>query len=270
MSHSYRPPAPILSLGQAFALQRRVIAALMLREMLTRYGRHNIGFMWLFAEPMLFTLGVTSLWAATGLTHGSQLPITAFALTGYSTILLWRNMPGRCVGAIGANLPLLYHRQVRVIDLFAARIALEAAGATMSFALLGVAFVGAGYMDGPENPLQLALAWGLTAWFGGALALSLGSLAERSELVEKLWHPAAYLLFPLSGAAFLVDALPLPLAHALGWVPMVHCTEMLREAWFGSKITAHYSAGYLVACNMGLTLLGLANERAVAARVVPE
>ena len=52
--------------------------------MLTRFGRHNIGFLWLFAEPMLFTLGVTALWTAAKSVHGSDMPIVAFAITGYS------------------------------------------------------------------------------------------------------------------------------------------------------------------------------------------
>src|SRR6476619_6676710 len=106
------------SLRKSWVIQRRVIWALLLREILTRYGRHNIGFLWLFVEPMLFTLGVTGLWTITGLHRASDLPITAFALTGYSTVLLWRNMPNRCVGAVSPNSALMYHRNVRVIDIY--------------------------------------------------------------------------------------------------------------------------------------------------------
>ena len=76
-----------------------MIWALLLREILTRYGRHNIGFLWLFVEPMLFTLGVAALWTARAV-HGSDLPIVAFAITGYSSVLLWRNMPCAAIGAI--------------------------------------------------------------------------------------------------------------------------------------------------------------------------
>ena len=86
------------SLIASLKVQRRVLAALLVRELLTRYGRHNIGFLWLFVEPMIFTIGVTILWTATKSVHGSDLPISAFALTGYSSVLLWRNMPGRCTG----------------------------------------------------------------------------------------------------------------------------------------------------------------------------
>ena len=35
----------------SWTIARRVIGALLLRELLTRYGRNNIGFLWLFVEP---------------------------------------------------------------------------------------------------------------------------------------------------------------------------------------------------------------------------
>jgi ABC-type polysaccharide/polyol phosphate export permease len=198
------------------------------------------------------------------------MPITAFALTGYSTVLLWRNMPSRCVGAIPPNTALMYHRNVRVMDIFVSRIALEAIGATMSFVVLSIVFISLGWMNSPEQPLKIVQAWLLTAWFGGALAMLLGAWSERSEIVEKLWHPAAYLLFPLSGAAYLVDAIPAQAQHAALWLPMVNGTEMVRDGYFGSKFVAHYSVAYFFTCNMIVTLVALALERAVSRDFVPE
>jgi ABC-2 type transport system permease protein/capsular polysaccharide transport system permease protein len=113
---------------RSLQIQSRVIWALLMREVLTRYGRHNIGFLWLFVEPMMFTLGVTALWTATKSVHGSDLPIEAFAITGYSAVLLWRNMPARCIDSVEPNRSLLFRRNVRVIDIFFSRILLEAAG----------------------------------------------------------------------------------------------------------------------------------------------
>lgn len=257
-------------LRRSFHIQVRVIWALILREIMTRYGRHNIGFLWLFVEPMLFTLGVTALWTIAGLHHGSDLPITAFALTGYSTVLLWRNMPNRCVGSVMPNSALMYHRNVRVIDIFLSRIALEAIGATISFVALSMVFVFLDMMSPPEDALKVAQAWLLTAWFGAAFAMLLGAWSEKSEIVEKLWHPAAYLLFPISGAAYLVDALPKNFQDAVLWLPMVHGTEMVREGYFGSTIVAHYDLGYLFTCNMVLTLFAFALERIVSRDFIPE
>jgi ABC-type polysaccharide/polyol phosphate export permease len=241
-----------------------------LREMLTRYGRHNIGFLWLFVEPMLFTLGVTALWTATESFHGSDLPIVAFAITGYSSVLLWRNMPGRCIGALAPNLALLYHRNVRPIDIYLARLILEAAGATMSFVFLALFFSFIGWLELPEDVLQITTGWLMLAWFGSGLALFLGAMSETSETVEKLWHPMSYILFPLSGAAFLVDALPRAAQEAVLLLPMVHGVEYVREGYFGSQINAHYDLAYMALINVLLTLLGLARVRDLSRTVVPE
>jgi ABC-type polysaccharide/polyol phosphate export permease len=258
------------SLKRSLVIQRNVLRALILREVLTRYGRHNIGFLWLFLEPMLFTLGVTALWTIAGLHHGSTLPIAAFALTGYSTVLLWRNMPSRCVGAIAPNSALMYHRNVKVMDIYLSRLILEALGATISFVLLGTVLVTIGFISPPEDVLRVAQGWLLTAWFGASLAVLLGAWSERSELVEKLWHPAAYLLFPLSGAAFMVDATPKQFQDAVLWLPMVHGIEMVRDGYFGSKVNAIYDAAYLATVCTVLTVLALAMERNVSRSFVPE
>jgi ABC-type polysaccharide/polyol phosphate export permease len=264
------PPLVRPPLRDSFRVQGRVLVALLLREMLTRYGRHNIGFLWLFVEPMLFTLGVAALWTAAKAYHGSDLPIVAFALTGYSSVLLWRNMPGRCIGALWSNLSLLYHRNIRVLDIYVARVALEFGGATISFAGLSVLFIVLGLIDPPKNILEVVGGWLLIAWFGAALAITLGALSHESELVDKLWHPASYLIFPLSGSAFLVDALPAAAQKYVLYIPMVHGTEIVREGYFGSRVHAHYDLGYVVPFCLVLTFVALFTTRWVARRVVPE
>lgn len=259
-----------IDLLEAWAVQRRVIGALLMREILTRYGRHNIGFLWLFVEPMTFTLGVTALWTLTKATHGSNLPIVAFAVTGYSSVLLWRNMPGRCIGAIEPNLSLMYHRQVKVIDILLSRLLLEAGGATASFTVLVGFFYSIGWIKPPEDVLAVIGGWLMLTWFGMALALLLSTLAEENEMVDKLWHPGSYLLFPLSGAAFIVDVLPQGGRDVILYLPMVHGVEYLREGYFGSAFHAHYDMSYMALCNVALTLLGLAQMRKISRTLVPE
>lgn len=260
----YRP-----RLRVAFEIQIRVIAALFMREVITRFGRHNIGFFWIFVEPMLFTVGVTTLWYFASANHGSSLPIVAFALTGYSSVLLWRNMPGRCVSAIEPNLALLFHRQVKLMDVYIARILLEFAGATMSFVILSMFYISVDWMAPPEDVLKVIFAWILLAWFGGALALVIGTLAFFSETVEKLWHPMSYIIFPLSGSAFLVEVLPPAAQKVVLILPMVHGIELLREGFFGSKVHSIYDLSYMINVTLVMTLVGLLLLRAVANRVVP-
>jgi ABC-2 type transport system permease protein/capsular polysaccharide transport system permease protein len=260
----------VSSYRRSWTIQRRVIGALLMREILTRYGRHNIGFLWLFVEPMMFTLGVTALWTATKAVHGSNLPIVAFALTGYSSVLLWRNMPSRCIGAIEPNLSLMYHRHVKVIDIFVARLLLEGGGATTSFTTLALFFSFIGWISPPEDVLKITLGWFMLAWFGASLAILLGALSQEYEIVDKFWHPSAYLLFPLSGAAFMVDSLPKQAQDILLFLPMVHGVEMVREGYFGSSFKAHYDVAYMALFCVGLTLLALAQVRRIGRMVVPE
>lgn len=263
------PVAPT-PLRRSVAIQNTVLRALFMREVLTRYGRHNIGFLWLFVEPMLFTIGVTALWTLTGLHKISSLPIAAFALTGYSTVLLWRNMPNRCVGALQPNASLMYHRNVRPLDIYLSRILLEFAGGTASFTILSIILIASEMIAPPENIVLVAFAWLLTAWFGAAFSLLLGTLSEQSELVDKIWHPMAYLLFPVAGASYLVEALPTGFRNVVLWLPMVHSTEMLRDGYFGSIFNAHYSVGYLAGCNLAMSAVGLALVRKVSREFIPE
>jgi capsular polysaccharide transport system permease protein len=252
---------------RSLAVQKRVIGALLMREVITRFGRENLGVLWLVGEPMLFTLGVAALWSAAGLSHGSSLPIVAFAITGYSSVLMWRNSVGRCNSAIQHNLNLLYHRNVQVIDVFITRIVLEMAGATASFIVLSIFFIAIEWIAPPNDLLLVVAGWLMMAWFGASLSLVVGAATAYSETVERIWHPTAYLLFPLSGAAFMVDWLTPSAREVVLLLPMVHGVEMIREGYFGNAVHTHYDVGYMALCCLGLTLVGLYLVRDAGRRV---
>jgi capsular polysaccharide transport system permease protein len=199
--------------------------------------------------------------------HFSSLPIFTFAITGYSSVLLWRNTVGRCLGGIEANANLLYHRNVRVMDVYATRILLEIGGATASFVVLVVIFTATESMQPPVDPLEVVIGWIMLGWFGAALGLSIGSAAVFSHLVDRIWHPASYLLFPLSGAAFMVEWLPPAGREVVLLLPMVHAVEMIREGFFGNVVPAHHDLGYMATCNLVLTLTGLFAMHAATRRV---
>jgi ABC-type polysaccharide/polyol phosphate export permease len=258
------------SLLQSTALNARVVWALLLREVLTRYGRNNIGVLWMFVEPMIFTLLVSALWSVTKAYHLSSLPIVPFAVTGYSSVLLWRNMPSRCIGSIDPNRALLYHRNVKVADIFFSRIALEFAGATTSFFVLACFFIGIEWMGPPDDILLVMLAWLMLAWFGAALAILLASFNEETHLIERIWHPVSYIMFPLSGAAFLVSALPKNFQEFVLVLPMVHGTEALRHGYLGPAVDPVYDLGYMFTCNLVLSVLGFAKMRKISAGVTVE
>jgi capsular polysaccharide transport system permease protein len=256
------------SLADSFAIQWRVIRALFLRELITRFGRDNLGVLWLVGEPMLFTLGVTTLWSLAGLAHkGSGIPIVAFAVTGYSSVLMWRNSASHCTHAIEGNRPLLFHRSVQAIDVCLARIALEVTGATGSFIFLSTFFTFIGWMQPPDNIALVIEGWLMLAWFGSSLALLIGAACVFSDLVDRLWQPISYILFPMSGAAFMVDWMPQKMQGLVLYLPMVHGVELLRHGYFGSVVKTHYDLGYMAGFCLVMTLCAVYLVRAAGHRI---
>ncbi len=260
---SSTPASGALLRSSSWEINRRVIGALLIRELLTRYGRNNIGFLWLFVEPAAFIVVITFVWTSIRGVHISNIPIVAFAITGYSSLLLWRNTVSRCIGAVRSNKSLLFHRQVTITDIFMARIVLEMLAITTALAVLTLAFFAIDWVTLPEDVMQVLGGWLLLAWLSAALAMTIGGLSEKAEVVGRIWSPFSYILMAVSGVAFIVDALPPAMQDVILWNPIINAVEYIREGWFGSAMRAHYDLGYLISCNTVLTLVGFSLVRQV-------
>lgn len=254
-------------LWDGIKVQARVIGALLLREVITRYGRHGIGILWIFIEPMLFTLGITALWYAIRLHSVSHLPIVEFAVTGYASLLLWRNATNRCVKALEPNIGLMYHRYVRFSDILITRSLLEFVGGTASFVLIVAIFFFFDVVSLPSDPLYVVFGWLLLCWSGLSLSFIVGALSTFSETVEKVWHVFNYLSLPTTGALFLVDWLPDHLRDAVLWIPMVHGVEMVRHGYWGEGVMTHEDPFFMISSNLVLMVIGLALVRLAERRI---
>ena len=251
-------------------IQKRVIGALLMREIITRYGRNNIGFLWLFVEPLLMTLMILLLWGAARANQYSDLNIIAFTLTGYPLAMMWRNVSNRAIGAISANASLLYHRNVRVLDTLFARMLLEIAGATIAqIAIVGVLIL-IGWIPTPADVFYMLMAWLLMAIFAIGLGLVICSIAFKVEAFGKIWGTFSFVMLPLSGAFFFVSSLPQQAQQYVLWMPMVHGTEMFRQGYFGASVITHESISYIVLCNLVLLLLGFIMVNDFSKGVEPE
>ena len=244
-------------LHRSLAIQFRVIGALLLREIVTRYGRHNIGMLWLVIEPILFILIIATMWTVGNLHAITKVPIIAFAITGYSCLFVWRNTTNRCGSAIEPNLGLMHHRNVKVIDIFISRVLLELISSTASLVALTVVFAFIGAMQWPKDIVLILEGWLLLCWFGYALACTVGVLSERSEMFTRVWRVVFYHFGVVSGAFFMVDWLPVQSQALVLWIPMVHGVEMVRHGFFGNIVPTHENPTFLILTNLFLTLISL-------------
>lgn len=237
-------------------IQARVLGAMIMREMVMRYGRENIGFLWLLLEPMILTCGVMIMW--TVLRHEAHgLTVAAFVLSGYMPLTLWRHVSSHAVSCLRQNLSLMYHRQIRLPDALIARALLEVGGITAALIVVYTMVRLAGIIQPYQNLGLLLAGWLFMAWFSFAVGLILAAASEKYEFVEKLVQPSQYLMLPISGMFFMVAWLPSGVQKLALYVPLVHCFELFRAGVFGDTVKSYYDVDYIFKCCLFTTAVGL-------------
>lgn len=259
--------APGNRLFEGVEVQRHVIGALILRELHTRYGRDNIGYLWMIVEPMLLAATVALLHGGQTAHYGPDIQPVPFAATGYCVFMIFRSILARAETTLEANKPLLFHRMVTIFDMLAARAVLEALATTATLALLLAGAWALGLAAPPARPLVLLAAIALMTWFAFALSMLVCTAAYFSKAVSKIIHPAIYILMPLSGAFFLLEWIPEPYRGWLAWSPMVQIFELVHMGGFVTVEGSGSDPIFMLACCLGLTLLGLLSLRIVRRHV---
>jgi capsular polysaccharide transport system permease protein len=264
------PPPPRPEGGpmrRGFRVQANVIGALILRELHTRYGRENIGLIWLVLEPMILATGIALIHSRSPTHFGTDMKPVPFTLIGYCNFITFRGIFSRGEGAVEANLTLLYHRTVTIFDVMLSRALLEAAGTLFAFVLLMGIAIAAGMANLPERPhfLVLGVLTMFLLCFSWSLVVVWVSHDNRSA--ARLIHPIGYLMMPLSGAFFALKWLPTELAEAFTWVPLSHVFELLRYGQFRSATAEFIDPWYLVAWILGPMIVGLLGISVMRSRI---
>ncbi len=243
-------------LRRGLGIQRRVVIGLMIRQLMTKYGRDNIGFLWIILEPMILCAGV--LVVRSVIQHGEENGISLIGLiwTGYIPLTLWRHISNAGVRLLRRSAGLLYHRDISLFDCFYAVIGIELGGCTLA-GLIVYWVLYTFDLIVPVDDLGLML----YGWFTMAV-ISIGMMALFAVLTE-YWEPAEhfiqpfqYLTLPLCGFMFMVNWLPDPVQKIALWMPTVSSFEMIRAGLFGPIVITYYSWWYPLVC--GLVMLAIA------------
>jgi len=240
-----------------FKVQAIVIGALMMRELHTRFGRENLGYLWIIGEPIMFCAGVTIAWTAMRPAHEHGLPMTAMVLTGYVPLTMWRHALMVSAKAFQANGSLLFHRQVTPLDIITARVLLEILGTLASGIIVYLFAYMLGYMQVPKIWSLIYAGLLCHAMFSLATALLFSALSELSEFVEKGLSIFSYLSLPLTGAFAMVSWLPHKLQRVVYWSPSSQSIEMIRGGQFGWNSHPMFDFYYAFGINFVLILVGL-------------
>jgi capsular polysaccharide transport system permease protein len=249
------PPA-----GHALPRRRRLaslrcIAALMLREMATTYGRSPGGYIWAIVEPIA---GITVLTLAFSFVFKTPPIGTSFQLfyaTGTLPFLMFTTICNRVGSSLTFSRPLLLYPAVTFVDAILARFFVNLLTEILVIYLVITGILLAYDTRAVLDVPQIATSLALVALF----ALGMGTLNAYLFLRFHVWHVfwsvISRPLFLISGVFFTYEHLPPMLKEYLWYNPLIHAVGIMRSGFYPS-----YQIGYtspLYAAGVGLALLAI-------------
>ena len=258
------------TLRSAWRTQRRVISALLMRELITRFGRENIGFLWIMVEPLLFASLVGLLFRYMKGSEEHGISVVAFVASGYIPLVMFRTSLARAVRAFSANSSLLYHRQVTLLDLILVRFVIEWIGSMMAYVVIGTILILVGLFPIPADLGFFLFGWCLYGLFTLSTILVLAPLSELSETIEKFIPVVTYLTVPFSGTFNLSSWLAPNVRNVLLYSPPVSGMELMRYGIWGDRITPYYDVPYTIFVSLVMAVIGLSLCRRVRRVLIVE
>ena len=253
-----------------FATQWRVVGALLIREIYTRFGREGLGFGWILLEPLIFAIPVLLVWSVVRNPYDHGVPLVPFLWSGYLPLLLFRHVGARMLLFVRVNAGLLYHRQVTIFDIFLARCLLEIASNLAAVVASFALFYSIGWVDLPRDLPMFYLGYLYMIWWAAAIGLIMGGLSERTEWAEKIWQPFSYLYIFFSGFFIMAAWLPEEIRRWALLQPYFQAYELIRGGMFGNAVKTYGDPAYTSLVLAVLTFIGLLLMRESRKYVVAE
>jgi capsular polysaccharide transport system permease protein len=238
----------------------RTIAALILREMSTTYGRSPGGYIWAVLEPalgiallsMIFSLGFRSP------SLGTNFPI--FYATGLLPFFMFLTAHNNVSQSINYSRALLAYPRVTFADAIFARLILGCAtqlivGIVVFWAILAI-FETRTTLALDRIMMSYAMAIALVAGVGtlNCYLISLYPLWQRAWSISM--RPAIL----VSGVIFIYESVPAPYGDWLLWNPLMHVTSEMRAGFYPNYEAAFVAPifvfGFAALCGLvGLVFL---------------
>jgi capsular polysaccharide transport system permease protein len=250
-------PAPLRVRAASPRLQRlRVIFALMVREMGTKFGRSAGGYLWAIAEPLG---GILLLAVAFSLALRSPPLGTSFILfyaTGIMPFSMFNALSRGVSGAVSSNKGLLTYPVVSTLDAVLAKVVLNFLTTALVAALLfaGILFSVDMHVNLALGPITLSFA--LAALLGTGIGTLNCVLFGFFPTWKNIWAVLTRPLFIISGIFFTYESVPQAFQAVLWWNPLVHVIGVMRSGFYGGYEPHFVSYPYVLGIAFGTFVIG--------------
>lgn len=249
-------PRPRQRYWSAPGQRLRVIGALMVRDMGSRFGRASGGYMWAILEPLG---GILLLSLAFGLALRNPPLGTSFMLfyaTGVVPFSMFNMLSKSVGGAVQSNKGLLSYPVVSLLDAVFAKVALNfVTSLLVATLILGgiITFNGLHVnLDIASALLSVSLAALLGTGIGALNCVLFGFFPTWKNFWGVLTRP----LFLLSGVFFTFESVPPAFQKILWWNPLVHVVGLMRAGFYGSYDAGYVSIPYVLGIALATFVLG--------------
>jgi capsular polysaccharide transport system permease protein len=235
----------------------RTVAALVLREMSTTYGRSPGGYVWAVLEPVASIALLTFVFSLAFRSPplGSNFPI--FYATGFMPFILFNDVSNKLSQSINYSKQLLSYPRVTFIDVILARMILSVLTRLLVSYLIFVGILSI-YNTGTQLDLpHVMLSFAMALAFGIGVGTVNCFLMSMFPVWRQAWSILTTPLMLISGVILLVDSLPDQFRYYLTFNPLVHVTAEMRLAFYYSYTAPYVSPVYVFGVSLVLTAIGL-------------
>jgi capsular polysaccharide transport system permease protein len=249
--------------------QWRILVALMLHDLKSRFGGNQFGFLAMAVGwPLSHILVLLLIYAGVGRTAPYGDSVALWFATGVVPFMAFQYMSRFIMLGIVTNRQLLSFPVVKVTDLLFARAIVEVLNAGLIVLIVFAIFGALGIDFMPRDVVQASLAL-LAMMF---LGVGFGVVNAIIAAAFPLWIMGSILFTVIlwlgSGVAFVPDALPEAFRRPLSYLPPLHGVEWMRSAYYEGYGADILDKTYLIAFSMVTLFVGLALERLMRGKML--
>jgi len=248
---------PLVPRGRTPSHRRlRVLGALVIREMSTKFGRSAGGYLWAFAEPLggIALLSIAFSLALRSPPLGNNFML--FYMTGVVPFSMYGTMAKGVSGAVKSSKGLLNYPVVTALDAVFAKFVLNFLTVFLIGAALSTAVIVGGGLHVNLDLEAIAVAFFASAMLG----LGVGSvncvLFGLYPTWQNVWGVLTRPLFILSSILYVYEDVPASFQAVLWWNPLVHIVALMRTGFFGAYHPQFISLPYVFGISLGLFVIG--------------